>query len=277
MKHYISLGAGVQSSVVALMAACGELTPMPSGAIFADTQAEPKSVYDWLAWLETQLPFPVYRATHGNLATDALVYRTSAKSGRTYTRSLIPVFVLKPDGNKGILPRKCTRDYKIDVIHRQVRALEGLRAVRPGTAPFATTWIGFSIDEEQRKRPSRVPWVEHRWPLLELGFSRDDCLEWMTEHGYPKPPRSACVFCPYHNDSEWQRLKNDEPEAFAAAVAWERDYQRIAREHDQVLEGTPFLHDGLKPLDETVFDTSRDRQLSLFDGFRHECEGACGV
>jgi len=57
----VSLGAGVQSSTMALMAARGEITPMPDCAIFADTQAEPKHVYDWLDWIETQLPFPVYR------------------------------------------------------------------------------------------------------------------------------------------------------------------------------------------------------------------------
>ena len=34
----ISLGAGVQSSVMALMAAKGEIGPMPDCAIFADTQ-----------------------------------------------------------------------------------------------------------------------------------------------------------------------------------------------------------------------------------------------
>src|SRR5688572_3380034 len=34
----ISLGAGVQSSTMALMAAHGEIQPMPDAAIFADTQ-----------------------------------------------------------------------------------------------------------------------------------------------------------------------------------------------------------------------------------------------
>lgn len=42
--HGISLGAGVQSSTMALMAAHGELTPMPDAAIFADTQDEPAKV-----------------------------------------------------------------------------------------------------------------------------------------------------------------------------------------------------------------------------------------
>ena len=63
----ISLGAGVQSSVMALMAARGELTPMPSAAVFADTQWEPAGVYAHLDWLEQQLPFPTYRVTQGNL------------------------------------------------------------------------------------------------------------------------------------------------------------------------------------------------------------------
>lgn len=43
--HIISLGAGVQSSTLALMAAAGEIAPMPVAAIFADTQDEPASVY----------------------------------------------------------------------------------------------------------------------------------------------------------------------------------------------------------------------------------------
>ena len=61
LPHYLSLGAGVQSSTLALMYALGELEPMPKAAIFADTQAEPASVYKWLDWLEKQLPYPVYR------------------------------------------------------------------------------------------------------------------------------------------------------------------------------------------------------------------------
>ena len=72
MKHVLSLGAGVQSSTMALMAAHGEITPMPDCAIFADTQAEPQSVYDYLDWLEGELPFPVYRVSYGNLTKDCL-------------------------------------------------------------------------------------------------------------------------------------------------------------------------------------------------------------
>ena len=67
MKNYISLGAGVQSSAMALMAAHGEITPMPEAAIFADTQHEPEEVYAWLDWLKEQLPFPVHEVSKGDL------------------------------------------------------------------------------------------------------------------------------------------------------------------------------------------------------------------
>ena len=41
----ISLGGGVQSSVIALMATEGLIKPMPDYAIFADTGWEPQGVY----------------------------------------------------------------------------------------------------------------------------------------------------------------------------------------------------------------------------------------
>ena len=44
MIRILSLGAGVQSSTLALMIAHGEL-PMVDHAIFADTGAEPAGVY----------------------------------------------------------------------------------------------------------------------------------------------------------------------------------------------------------------------------------------
>jgi DNA-binding transcriptional LysR family regulator len=52
---------------------------MPDGAIFADIQAEPASVYKWLDWLETQLPFPLYRVTKGSLSEAALALRERAE------------------------------------------------------------------------------------------------------------------------------------------------------------------------------------------------------
>src|ERR1700689_4566645 len=105
MKHFISLGAGVQSSTMALMAATRELNPMPDGAIFADTMNEPKEVYQWLEWLEHQLAFPIYRVSAGDLMAESLRLRTSGKTGNTYLAISLPVF-LDVNGGKGMAPRQ---------------------------------------------------------------------------------------------------------------------------------------------------------------------------
>lgn len=84
MIHVISLGAGVQSTTMALMAAHGEIKPMPDVAIFADTQWEPKAVYDHLDWLGSPnvLPFPIKRVTAGNLRQAIMDRRVMSELGQ---------------------------------------------------------------------------------------------------------------------------------------------------------------------------------------------------
>ena len=272
MLNILSLGAGVQSSTMALMAARGELTPMPDCAIFADTQAEPASVYAWLDWLEKQLPFPLYRVTAGNLEADELRIRTSGKTGKRYLKGSIPAFVLKDDGNRGLLGRKCTSDYKIVPIQRKVRELCGIKRGGRGVV-LAKMWIGISTDEWHRMKPSRADYIENIWPLIEKKISRKQCLLWMKAHGYPEPPRSACVFCPFHGDKEWRRLRDQEPQEWQRAIEFERKMQAAQRDQE-VLRSIPYLHQSCKPLDSVDIDTSpTDLQLDLFGD---ECEGLCG-
>ena len=109
---YISLGAGVQSSTMALMAARGELpgSDRVQGCIFADTQDEPQSVYTWLEWLEKQLPWPLYKVTNGRLSERATTMRVT-KDGRRFSSSDIPVFTLSSNGQVGkVMNRSCTED-----------------------------------------------------------------------------------------------------------------------------------------------------------------------
>lgn len=273
--NIISLGAGVQSSTMALMAAHGEITPMPDCAIFADTQAEPKSVYEWLDWLETKLPFRVYRVSAGDLAADELRIRRSRKSGLLYLDNSIPAFVLKPDGSKGLLGRKCTADYKIIPLQRKVRELTGI--ARQGKRLIgARMWIGISTDEAHRMKTSRVDYIENCWPLLDASMSRQDCLKWMDSQGFPTPPRSACRFCPFHSDEEWLRLKTEEPQEFAIVEAFEKSLQAAAASQE-VLKGVPYLHDSMMPIGEIDFSKKEIAYPSQLSLWGNECEGMCGV
>ncbi len=267
----ISLGGGVQSSVLALMAVAGVIRPLPDYAIFADTGWEPQGVYDHIAWLETQLPFPVHRVSAGDIRADLIAGRNS--TGQPFTS--IPVYVESLDGGKtSIVRRQCTREYKLSPIETELRDLLGLGyRERVPEGVFAELWIGISTDEAAfRMKDSRQRWIAHRWPLLERDFSRDNCRAWFAER-YPGQslPRSACIGCPYHTDAEWSAMRRDDPVSWRDAVEVDRALR--TNERAERFGGEMYLHKSRVPLNEIAFHSS-ERQMRLFE---EECEGMCGV
>lgn len=253
----ISLGAGVQSSVMALMAARGELTPMPVAAIFADTQWEPRGVYDHLSWLEGELPFPVYRVTQGDLRADALSDERSAS---------MPFHILNPDGSKGFARRQCTSEYKLKPLRRKMRELVGLAKGQRSKGVAVISWLGISTDEAIRMKPSLDKWCEHRWPLIERRMSRGDCMAWFAKN-YPGRTlaKSSCIGCPYHSNEQWRALKQTDD--WDDAV----EFDRLSRTNE-LMRGQLFLHSSLVPLNDA--DLGHKNQLNLFG---NECEGMCGI
>src|SRR5882724_11831967 len=132
----LSLGAGVQSTTLALVAARGEIEP-PDCAIFADTGDEPAAVYEHLAWLRSPnvLPFPIHVVKPNRSLISSLM------AGDETAR--IPWHV----GAGGLGSRQCTRGWKIRPIRRKIRELLGVGPkgyVAPGSVE---SWIGISTDE----------------------------------------------------------------------------------------------------------------------------------
>ena len=273
--NVLNLGAGVQSSALALMAAKGEVGPMPDFAVFADTQAEPASVYKWLDWLETQLPFPVIRVTRGNLTDDSLKIVYRKKTGVKAMRRLIPLFGIKPNGEKtAALGRSCTADYKIAPILKEIKSRCGIKRAQKDIT--VTQWIGISYDEMQRMKLPSSAWTQHRWPLVESRMTRSHCKEWMKKNNYPEPPRSACYYCPFHSNDEWRRLRNEDPEFFAKAIDFDLQIRKMYQEEQTDMKMEVYLHSSCKPIGEIDFSNDIDKGQMGFD-FNSECEGMCGI
>lgn len=292
----LSLGAGVQSTTLALMAAHGEIGPMPDCAIFADTGWEPKAVYEHLAWLSSPnvLPFPIYIVSAGDLRADLIAGARGERwaSIPAFTRNVTPAGTAFPvydedeTGERvvvgsrvlptdavgiGMIRRQCTGDYKIVPIRRKVRELLGITRRRSPASPVAEQWIGISLDEALRMKPSFETWQINRWPLIERGMTRQDCLSWLKRHGYPLPPRSACVGCPFHSDDHWRHMRDHDPEAWADAVS----IDAAIRTGFRGIRGEVYLHRSAVPLDRADLSTAADHgQLDLWP---NECEGMCGL
>jgi len=250
----LSLGAGVQSSTLALMVKAGEV-PMIDCAIFADTDAEPGPVYKWLDWLEkeTASAFPTYRVMH----KDGLTKDIERCVARETTWCSHPPFFAD-----GVMQRRqCTWAFKVMPVRRKARSLSGGRKT--------TQLIGISTNEARRAKPSDAKYITHEFPLIEHGMGRVDCMRWMVAHGYPTPPRSACVYCPYRANHEWDWLRSYDPEGFGEACR----VDALIRKGMPGYIGELYVHRSLVPLAEVKF-TDEDRgQGVLFPGVK--CDGMC--
>jgi hypothetical protein len=259
----ISLGAGVQSTTLALMAAQGEIGPMPDYAIFADTGWEPAAVYRHLDWLESVLPFPVHRAKRPGDDLGQLAMRIAVED---ITKSaMLPYFTANPDG---MLPRQCSKEFKSRVVGRAIKALLGDKHKRG--VKSVEQWLGISLEEMQRMKDAEQAFIQNRFPLIEVRMNRNDCLAWMAKNGYPKPPKSACIFCPYHNQEEWRLILGGEDRERLI------EFDKAIRPGFVGMKGSAYLSKHRQPIGEADFSTSADAGQIEF-GFLQECEGMCGV
>lgn len=283
--HVISLGAGVQSTALYLMAACGLFTPMPAAAIFADTRWESEQVYKNLEWLESlNTPIPIIRVSADDLYANTRDARRPPGNGNTPFTD-IPTFVRNPDGQLAMRNRQCTQNYKIRPIIRQLREVVGRRpGARHDQPPYAVQWMGISLDEWTRSKTARQSWIHNAYPLIEAKMTRHQCAQWFQEH-YPRQPlaKSSCVGCPFHSNAEWLRLYRQHPDQMAETIKldqWLRHPDRIAMEK----KGRPqYLHRSGRPLADILeeLDLMDRSQLRLPEPvaqpFTDECEGYCGI
>lgn len=264
----LSLGAGVQSTTLLLLMLEGEIE-MADHVVFADVGWEPDEVYIHLDKLKTVMEkagLPFHQVTAGNIRDDA------SGTGRDRFPSM-PFFVKDDAGKMGMVRRQCTSEYKIGPLLKKQRELAGLLPRQRSSQHLVTTLIGISTDESQRMRDAAFPWIRNEYPLIDLGMTRQDCLDWCASHGFDKPPRSACIGCPFKSQDEWRLLKTQAKE-WADAV----DFDKQLRTNEGLLErydGKLYLHRSGLPLDEVDLRTNDEKGIwSLFD---MECEGMCGL
>jgi len=260
----LSLGAGVQSTTLLRMIIHGEL-PMIDHAIFSDTGWEPQAVYDHLDVLKGECAdagIPLHIVSNGNIREDTLDLDKRSAA--------LPVHLLNPDGSEALARRQCTAEYKLKPLVEKQRELAGLKPGERCKEHRITTIIGISWDEMQRMKDPMFSWIRNEYPLVDNYIKRHDCIRWNTDHGYPPPPRSSCIGCPFHSNAEWRAIRAD-PELWAEAVAFDEAIRAPQKNRQSVA----FLHRQRVPLVEADIRSEEEKgQGTLFD---IECEGMCGI
>lgn len=259
-----SYGGGKQSAAIAALIVRGKL-PKPDAIVISDTERERSATWRYLdaviAPALREIGLEVIRIPKSQFATvdlfsakgDVLIPAYTTKP-RTENYEIVingnpQVFTQEYGGSKaspGKLPTYCSNEWKRRVVIRWMAA--------NGYKP-AEMWLGISTDEAHRMKNSDAKWVTHRYPLIDLLMSREDCKRVVAKTGWPEAPKSTCKMCPHLSDSTWYEMQQDDPQDFAEAVQIEREIQRK--------DANIFLHRSGQPLDQINFNYSLP---GVFDG-----------
>ncbi|MCO1575912.1 hypothetical protein M8C13_09095 [Crossiella sp. SN42] len=248
----LSLGAGVQSTAVLLLACEGAIPPFDY-ALFADTGWEPAAVYANLQRLRehaTRHGIPVVTVSAGDIRLDAL--------DPAHRFISMPLHVLNPDGTCGLARRQCTREYKITPLKRAARALLGYphpRRVPRGV--YAEQAIGISTDELTRAKDSGLAYLHNTFPLIDLGWDRSRCQDYLAERGFAETAKSACLGCPFHGNAGWRWIRDHDPQGWREAVAFDKAIRHGhpgTHASGRPQRGEYFLHRSCRPLDQVDLD-----------------------
>lgn len=236
MKRFFSSGGGVQSTACLVLSAQGKIDyPVHIFANVGDDAESPKTIEYVQSFLK---PFAekhgiewveVCRKDKSGAIVD--LYNHLLTSERSIS---IPVRMSK-SGAPG--NRTCTVDWKIKPVAKYLKAQippeikreiqKEARNISGKEAKYLrkkslfrerfpiVLGKGISTDECHRANSNSVfEFYEVEYPLIDLGLSRQDCLDIVAAAGLPPPPKSSCWFCPYTKFGQFQKLSNTEPEIF---------------------------------------------------------------
>jgi len=186
MRIYQSFGYGVNSVALAV-----HLKDVPV-KLFADTGNEQTETYLYQNYYEQShrvitLNDPVQG--HASLYDYCLAYKT------------VPHRAF----------RWCTDKFKQQRLKHYYRGEE------------ATVYLGIAYDEKHRAQLEKKGKIVYKYPLVENGITRKQCIKIIEEAGLLVPPKSGCWFCPFQSKQSWLKLLRDHPDQYELAVQLEKN------------------------------------------------------
>lgn len=258
----ISYGGGVQSTALIVLAASGKIDfPL---AIMADVGHDSENP-DTIEYVQKFI-VPYCDTNNIELCFVRKEFRDGSKRTllehiRRPSRS-IDIPVRMSNGAPG--RRNCTENFKIKPVAKEIK--------RRGATPESKAIIalGISTDEWKRMRTdSGIPHQDLSYPLIELGFSRNDCVNIIKESGLPVPGKSSCYFCPYYTISQRQVQLRDRPDLFEKTAQIE---DMLNERRKEIGKDEIFLSSRKKPLRiaiQSVPDRDEDEPSCSIAGYCH--------
>jgi hypothetical protein len=184
--------------------------------LFADVGGEKPLTYEFLP------VFDHWLRRHNYPGVTVVEYFTRDKQRLTLEKECL---------SKSILPslaygyKKCSLKHKVAPQDKFVNNWEPARqAWREGKRVLK--FIGFDATEGRRctfagASPDARKYV-YRYPLIDWGITREECIRIIAQEGLPQPGKSACFYCPATKKPEIVQLGYDHPDLLKRALVMER-------------------------------------------------------
>lgn len=206
----VSYGAGTNSTAM-LTGMVARREPAPYAILLADTGGERPKAYEYVemfsGWLTRQGYPPITIVKKVDLHGDVLTLEQNCL-------------------NKHMLPsiaygyKTCSQKYKIQPQDKWCNN-DPVLSAEWKAGRKVTKLIGYDADEPQRAKDYTSDKYNFRYPLLEWGWGREECVNAIAECQLPQPGKSSCFFCPNMGADEVRDLAKHNPDLMARALAME--------------------------------------------------------
>lgn len=180
--------------------------------VFTDTGWEHQPLYDWIGHVEQRLGIEVIRIK---------------REGET-----LPEYIKRSKFYPSGMARFCTRMFKIEPMD------DFLRDKTP-----CEIMIGLNAEETGRTgNHGLIEGVTYRYPLIELGLTRQNCIDILKEHDLlPKYPgymrRGGCVGCFWKSKKEYALMAIESPGEADSVAELEEAIQDERGRHYAIRDG----------------------------------------
>lgn len=207
----VAFGGGTNST--ALLVLLHETGITPDLILFADTGGEKPHTYEHLRvvsdWCD-RVGFPRIITVRK---------RGRIWVGETLEQSCLRLKTL-PSLAYGF--KSCSLKYKVQPQDMFCNNWEPARAVwKSGNK--VVKYIGYDADEERRAKIYESDKYHYLYPLITVGWGREECVEAIARHGISQPGKSACFFCPASTTKEILALRESYPDLMARALTMEKN------------------------------------------------------
>lgn len=211
MNGIVAYGGGANST--AMLCLLLELNIKPGLILFSDTGGERPETYRTVEkvsrWCES-VGFP-----------EIHIVRYRNKEGQ--------VISLEQDClDRKALPslaygwKTCSERWKIRPQQKAIREY-----MRFHELESVVQYIGYDAEEERRMKKNPLEFITNRYPLIENGLFREDCIQLCKEYGLPAT-KSACFFCPSTKKPEILQIQKEHPDLLQRALEMERQAELLS-------------------------------------------------